>query len=269
MSDAASLIRPTVFLDTNALHYMSTYLLNARRHELPPYAGGPMDYDDVEAVLKEHLPKRIVECLMNGCKTLAYLESLSENESEAAEVYTSRLSKLEVLYGVLDGQAHAQMARAGGIPYRMRQRDSNLSELVSMYLETEDYETLAAELDNMFFELQCRTGIRISFAEQDKDIPTIIEFAELLQRHVFLDVVDCWMYGCAITVQADQILTYDRYFRKVVTCICDPKGRGGENWLRLQQAIRGELVRLSGVSTAIQLSLPKVPGIPRQVPRPW
>lgn len=271
MSHGVSLTRPAVFLDTNVLHLMNSYLRHAKTHGLPPYSETPMDYSEVRAVLRGHLPEGIANSIIKGCKVLAYIEKISESEITAAEVYTSRMCKLEVLCGVLDGQAHAQMAQTGGIPYRMRQRGKNLSELVSWYLKREDYEVLASELDCMFLELEGKLGIRVVFVEDEKDsLPAIMAFAELLQRNVFLDVIDCWMYGCAIAVQADLILTFDDYFKKVLNFIHNPQGEERESWLGLQGAVLNELAtRLSGVSTAMPLSLPKAIELPQQTPRPW
>lgn len=267
MIHEATLIRPTVFLDTNALHNMSTYLQNAKRYGLPPYTEKPMEYEQVKAELRKYLPRGITDSLMNGCKVVAYLESQTlDGDLNGVVVYASHFSKLEVIYGVLEGQAHAQMALAG-IPYRMRQRQKDMSKLVSMYLGREDYERVVSELDEVLQEVVNKAGVRINFVEDENNYPIIVALAGLLQSNVFLDVIDCWMYGCALAVQADYILTFDEYFAKVVNYIHNPLG--DSDWLQIQEAVRDELTRLFPVPTEVHISFPEVRKPPKQTPRPW
>jgi len=258
-----------VFLDTNALHYMSSYLRSARKYELPPYAAEAMEYGDVQKALKERLPAGIADVLMSGCKTLAYLEGAvaEDEEGNGAVVYTSRLSIAEILYGVLDGQAHARMAREG-IPYRMRQRLSDMSRLVSMYLDRTDYENVRQEVYDILTTLRESAGISIGFVEEgiSDDFSRILVISEYLQSTVFLDVLDCWMYGCAVVVQANQIITFDGYFREVANHIHSP---GNEDWQKVRRELKAELARLFPVDTGVPLSLPEVRDLPKQVPRSW
>jgi len=260
--------RPTVFLDTNALQSMSSYLRYAKELRLPPYAGEtecPPGYSEVLGVLRDRLPEGIASLVMRGCRTLAFLQQQTSDNDAA--IFTSRLSRAELLFGILDGQAHARLAREG-LSYRMRQRVRDLSELALRYLEREDYEGLLQELDELFSILEDKDRIRIGLAEENvRDFASIATFSEFLQSNVFLDVLDCWMYGCAIAVQADQIVTFDAYFRQVINRIHNPQGEDG--WQQVQNRIREELERLFPVETSVTLLLPMVRDLPREVPRSW
>ena len=266
MNGRDSGFRPTVFLDTDALQSMSSYLRYAKELGLPPYAAGP-GYSDVLGRLRSRLPEGIASLVMRGCRTLAFLQQQTDDEGNGAAIFASRLSRAELLFGILDGQAHARLAREG-LSYRMRQRVRDLSELVLRYLEREDYERLLQELDGLFSILEDRDGIRIEFAEENVvDFASIATFSEFLQSNVFLDVLDCWIYGCAIAVQADLIITFDAYFRQIINRIHNPQGESG--WQQVQNRIREELKRLFPVETPITLSLPMVQDLPREVPRSW
>lgn len=256
MNVAPFLIRPTVFLDTNALHLMNTYLSNAQTYELPPYTRQSKDYDKVKAELETHLPQKIVEHLMNGCKTLAYLEQeTAQGDADGTVFYTSRVCELEILRGVLEGRAHFRMA-SEGIPYRMRQGLKVLSQLVSRYLTEQDYSAAVTQLNQMFDELERWVGITINYAERENRLPVILELARLLQENVFLDVFDCWMYGCALVVQADRIITFDNDFKRVINKIHNPP-RNEPQWLRLQQSILSRLREVFSVDDDSELALPQ------------
>ncbi|AEG16009.1 hypothetical protein Desku_2481 [Desulfofundulus kuznetsovii DSM 6115] len=267
MSDAASLIRPTIFLDTNALQYMSSYLRKAKEYKLPPFAETPMIYDEVENVLKQHLPQGIVNYLMNGCKTIAFLEKeVDDADNDGLLVNTSRISKLEMLHGILDGRAHARMALVD-IPYRMRIRLKDLSELISMYLDRDDYQQLYGELDDLFNNIRYKVGLPINFVEEEDNILLIATFAEILQSTIFMDVFDCWNYSCAIVSQAEYIITFDRYFRRVINNIHNPIN---DDWKQVQNVILRELERAFPVATGVTLALPMVrTSLPKETPRPW
>jgi len=271
MSAQVPVVRPTIFLDTNALQYMSSYLRYAEKLKLPPYVDGAGNtqgygYEDMRSTLRQHLPKRITDFVMDGCRTLAFLQKQANEEENGAAIFTSRMSRAELLFGILDGQAHARLAREG-LSYRMRQHIRNLSELVSMYLAREDYEKLIQELDELFTTLEHKGGIHIELAEDVVDFSLIATFSEFLQSNVFLDVLDCWMYGCAIAVQADRIVTFDAYFKQVINRIHNPQGVA--DWQQVQSRILEELKHLFPVETPVTLSLPMVQDLPREVPRSW
>lgn len=261
------ILRPAVFIDANALQYMSSYLRYAEKLHLPPYDGEPREYADVQNTLGSHLPKKICEYVMNGCRMLAFLQKNVSNHESEATFYASWFSKAELLHGILDGQAHARLAHEG-FSYRMRQRAGELSHLVSMYLQREDYERSIREVDELYDILEARGRIRIKLAEDEiRDFPSIAIFSTILQGNIFLDVLDCWLYGCAVLLQTDEFITCDRYLKRAINLIHNPSGK--PEWQELRSKIEGELKRLLPVQTSIGFILPKVPTIPSAVPQPW
>jgi len=251
-------LRPTIFLDTNALHYMSSYLRWAERENLPPFQGG-VTFEQAQNILRQRMPKVVSDNLLNGAKTLAHLQQqLKEHDPD---IYTSRFAKAEVIYGVLEGRAYARMAREG-LPFRMRQRAR--SELVSMYLESEDYRQVVGEWDNFLNLLQDKGGIVVLYVEDIEDFSRIAEVAEFLQSRIFMDVVDSWMYACALVTQAERIITFDTYFRKrVINKLHNPQG--DLDWQQLQSDLQEMLKeRFPGEPV-----LPEVKDLPQILPEPW
>ncbi|NOX63721.1 MAG: hypothetical protein GXP42_17490 [Chloroflexi bacterium] len=268
MNSDALTFRPTIFLDTNALQFVSSYLRHAEKLGLPPFKGvGRPDYEKIQTTLREKLPRGVVDSIMKGCRTLAFLQELAGDDEISGDIYASRLSRAELLFGILDGQAHARLAREG-LSYRMRQRLRDLSELVSRYLERQDYEDLLQEVNGLFEMLKEKDGIRIEWVEESiSDFSSITVFSELLQSNVFLDVLDCWMYGCAVAIQAEKIITFDNYFKRVINRIHNAQGE--EDWLYIQSIITDELERLNPVASPVTLSLPAAFDPPRTAPSLW
>ncbi len=259
MADTQFSFRPTIFLDTNALHYMSSYLRWAQRKNLPPFQSG-VTFEQVRNTLRQHMPKSIADLLLHGAKTLAFLQQ-QVNDQDAA-IYTSRFAKAEVIYGVLEGQAHARLAREG-LPYRMRQRMGVLSELVSMYLDSQDYQQVVGEWDDFLDRLKNNGHITVSYVEDEEDFSRIAEVAEFLQSRIFMDVVDSWMYACALVMQAEEIITFDGYFKRVINRLHNPQG--DPDWQLLQGNLQKMLAaRFPGVPT-----LPEVKRLPQTLPDPW
>jgi len=261
---------PTLFLDTNALHYMFSYLRYAKDLGLPPYK--EKNWDEVKEALRNKLPRKIADYIMNGAKTLAFLQKQTQ-EQEAA-IYTSRFAKSEILCGSLEGLAHARFAREGAI-YRMRQRLGTLSELVSMYLEASDSEVVIKEWDKMLSLLKEQGRVPIELTENDTNFKQIADISEFLQSRVFIDVLDSWMYGCALAVGAEQIITFDSYFKKLINKLDNPSG--DEDWkivkeellYRLQMVLDRVDVKTSDVNAEIEIPLPSVKDLPRDVPKLW
>jgi len=251
--------RPTIFLDTNALHYISSYLRWAERENLPPFQGG-VTFEQVRDALRQRMPRSIADLLLHGAKTLAFLQQ-QVNDQEAA-IYTSRFAKAEVIYGVLEGQAHARLAQEG-LPYRMRQRAGVLSELVTMYLEAQDYRQVIREWDYFLNRLKNNGHIMVSYVEDEENFSRIAEVAEFLQSRVFMDVVDSWMYACALVMQAEEIITFDGYFKRVINRLHNPQGE--PDWQQLQSDLQKMLAeRFPGAPT-----LPEVKSLPQTLPNPW
>ncbi len=260
MTNTQNDFRPTIFLDTNALHYMSSYLRWAKQKNWPP-CQGKVTLNEVQDTLIKNMPKNLAEWILQGAKTLSFLQQ--QVDEQEADIYTSRFAKAEVIYGVLEGQAHARMAREG-FPYRMRQRVGVLSELVSMYLESQDYQQVVGEWDDFLDLLKDKGNIRVLYVEDKADFFRIAEVAEFLQSRIFMDVVDSWMYACALVMQAEGMITFDGYFRRVIGMLYNPQGK--EDWQQLQN----DLLKTLKEKLLEEPVLPKVvENLPQSLPKPW
>ena len=266
MADTQVELRPTIFLDTNALHYISSYLRLARGKRLPPFESGK-NYEQVRVSLRRSVPQSIADMLLRGAETLAFLQQ-QVNEQDAV-IYTSRFAKAEVIYGVLEGQAHARMAREG-LPYRMRQRAGVLSELVSMYLRGQHYKQVIGEWDGFLTELHTQGAIQIEYAEDNTDFSQIAEVAEFIQSRIFIDVIDSWMYACALVMQAERIITFDSYFKRVINRLHNPS-KDAQKWRRLRKDLLSKTKRLlpEESENTGPLILPKVSSLGRNIPEVW
>ena len=136
-----------------------------------------------------------------------------------------------------------------------------------MYLESEDYEKVMREWDNFLNLLEEKGRIVISYAEDESIIfHQIFVLAEFILSRIFIDVMDSWMYACALVMNAEMLITFDDYFRGLVDKLHNPQCK--HNWLKLQNELKAELSKwLPG-----QPSLPKAvfPGsLPKQLPEPW
>jgi hypothetical protein len=234
---------PSIFLDTNAIHNVTSYLIQARKLKLPPYQP-EADIKNVREKLRKKLPKNMADLLVNGLCILVYLQSQSENFS--AQIFTSRFAFSEMWYGRLDGQAHIRMSLEG-VPYRQRQRQGDISELVMANLTQKDYELVEKELDSLLQGLKREFGITISFVE-DIGSPDFREISLLsleIQKRTFLDVIDCTLYACSLAVRATEFITSDGHLFKVINQIRKPGDIEDLNerilWENVQRDILAEL----------------------------
>ena len=258
--------RPAIFLDTNAIHYAISYLQIAQQKSLPPFS--ELHVEDVKERLSQNRPPSIVNYLMNGCKTLAFLQEQArqgDHGHDGALVFMSRLSKAEILHGTLDGKAHASMA-AAGVSYRRRQSLRDYNSLVSMHLKPSDYENVLREVDDLIELLEENDDIHIEFVENSTGITVvqITSLAEFLQGRIFLDVIDCWIYAGALVAQVDQLITFDGSFREVINKTNNPGD--DPNWQQMQSDLKEHL---KGVFPGISPVLPASPGPPPAVPVLW
>lgn len=211
---------PSLFLDTNSIHNLTSYLIKARKLKLPPYHPAA-DIESVKAKLRKKAPDSIVNHLVHGLLLLAHMQSQSENFS--AQIFTSRLAFAEMWNGRLDGQAHIRMSLEG-IPYRQRQRQGDFSDLVMAYLTQKDFNLVEKELDSLLQGLQKDFGITISFVE-DNGASNFREISLLsleIQKRTFLDIIDCTLYACSLAVRATEFITSDGHLFKVINQIKKP-----------------------------------------------
>jgi len=211
---------PTIFLDSNALHNILSYLIQARQRDLFPY-NKPADLETIRQNLRKDLPQSMANLLIAGLKLLAYLQYQSEQEQ--AQVFTSRFSIAEMWYGRLEGQAHYRMALSG-IPFRHRQRQSDKSALAMSKLTQGDFLQVAKELDNITQSLSDEFGINVQLIEDNND-PNPRDVAQLaleLQRRTFLDVIDCYLFAGALSVLATEFVTSDAHLQHVINKLKNP-----------------------------------------------
>lgn len=254
---------PSIFLDANAIHNIASYLIQADRLHLPPF----QTRDSLEIVrgeLRHHLPHNLADNLINGLRTLSYLQSQVEHGD--ARIYTSRLAIAELWYGRLDGQAHIRMSLEG-IPYRQRQRQSDISALVLARLTQADFETVSNELSNLTQDWYSSFGIEVNFVE-DNGAPNPRDVSILaleIQKITFLDVIDCVLLSGSLSILANEFITSDNHLFYVINNlkslpnITDPDER--VLWLSAQQAIVDALRRLhlSETITAQDICEPRRP----------
>ena len=210
--------------------------------------------------LRRCIPKQLADWTLDGAKALSFLRQQVDEQDPA--IYTSRFAKAEIIYGVLEGRAHTRMAREG-FPYRMRQRVGILNQLVSNYLRQEDYEQVMGEWDNFVDLLESRGKMTVLYVEDEGRFAEVAEIAEFLQSRIFMDVLDSWMYACALVMQAEMIITFDEPFKRVINNLHNPQV--DPSWRQLQSDLRGMLAtRLLG-----QPTLPRAPKLPGALPAVW
>lgn len=263
MSDDTGELRSTVFLDTNALIYIWSYLIKAKELHLPPYSEDVIDYAKISSIFNGTYPHSITGNYMKGCRCLSFLQkNCSRVEGEISiQLYTSRLSRVEMLNGALDGKAHILMAQQG-VPYRMRQRITDLSDLISMRLRHEDVDEVVNSINEVFELIESHDNIIVDFVENDHLTDNIAKLAEFLSSRFYLDVIDIWMYACAITIQSDKILSFDGYFNSVINHIY----ANDEQWAEVRQEITEFVKKQWGWD---QMIYPVSSKIPDEVPHLW
>ena len=201
---------------------------------------------------------------MKGCQSLAFIQNKAARNEKGeigAQIFTSRLSKVEMLNGALDGKAHILMAQQG-IPYRMRQRLSNLSDMISMRLQQTDIDEVVNNMNNIFELLADQDNAIIDFVEDKHQADSISRLAEFLSSYIYLDVIDIWMYSCALTIQAEQIICFDDYFYHVINNLHN----GVDKWADVRKEIGKFIKQIYGWNKVV---FPKSSPLPKNVPYQW
>jgi hypothetical protein len=238
VSNQTDVIRPGIFVDTNALHFVRAYLDVAVEHHLVPY--GPQSlWSDIGNCL------RVVGFLRNqrdnlrkGFAALALLQQKAQGEDQ---IFVSQISLAEIVHGLVEGRAHIRMAEAG-VPYRMRQRASDLSWLVRSWMSAPDYEQVRQTTEDLLPELERLLGTRIWRSGQDRTTREVLSVLQVILGHVYFDVIDGWLYAETLIEQAQQFLTFDRYFRETINRIHDPSGiqddEEREMWMQVRSSLQ-------------------------------
>jgi hypothetical protein len=256
------LLKPTIFLDTNSVHNITSYLILARRYNLHPFH----PHEEIPVIRStlegKGLPNGLVDGLISGLRTLAYLQTQVENDD--AQIYSSRFTIAELWNGRLDGQAHIRMA-AEGVPFRQRQKSRELAELVRDRLTLDDYTLVSNELNSFQEDWKKYFGIEIMFAEDDthpifRDISLL---ALEIQKVTFLDVIDCYLYASSLALLATSFITCDAYLFKTMNFIKNPSQITDATkkllWQEAQNAILEGMknTSLNDTLTASDITLPK------------
>lgn len=264
MGAESSLTRRTIFLDTNALISLASYLLIAKQQSLPPYAV-TTSYDQLRRQIRNVIPKEIADYYLRGAKTLALLQEETQGATSDPDIYASRMSRAEMISGRIESAAHAKMVQQG-IPYRSRQSVKDRTSLVRHFLDALDYQTVIGDIDQLSEELRTTANIGIVFLEDEgRLLREAFGLAEFLLGRTFMDVLDCWIYCGAVISQAETFICFDDNLRGAVNKLKNPQT--DQDWNRL----RNEFLKLISqlIPGGENFTLPVAGQPPNQVPKPF
>jgi hypothetical protein len=238
MSNRIGVIKPGLFVDTNALHYISTYLDIAKARHLVPYSP-QSSWSQVDVQLKaQGLIENQRENLRRGFVAFALLQQKAQEDDQ---IFVSRISLAEIVHGLVEGWAHIRMAEAG-MPYRMRQRASELSGLVRSWMSATDYEQVRQSTEALLPELERLLGTGIPRAGENRTTREVLALLEVILGHVYLDVIDGWLYAEALIEQTSAFLTFDSYFRDTINLIYDQRGESDDErrvlWVHVRESLQ-------------------------------
>jgi hypothetical protein len=238
VTNPTDVIKPGIFVDTNALHNIRVYLDIAKKYHLVPY-GPQAQWSDINQQLKAvGLLRGQRDGLQKGFAALALLQQKAQEEDQ---IFVSRISIAEIVHGLVEGKAHIKMAEAG-VPYRMRQRASDLSRLVRLWMSVTDYAQVRQGTEALLPELEHLLGTSIGQAGQARTTREVLSLLEVILGHVYFDVIDGWLYAEALIEQVLKVLTFDDYFRKTINLIYNPGGAQDneerEMWMQVRSSLR-------------------------------
>ncbi len=192
-----------IFLDTNALHFARLYLEAAEEQGMPPFGNKGIDVG-----LGDRMGKRTKENIKKGYKTIAHLQTKS---IDGARVLFAPIAALEVVCGQLRSKAILSAAEEG-IPSRWWNRFGE--EEIRTRLEKGDYEDVGDLINNVREGFE-RTGISIINMDKSR-IQEVWGIARTVLSGIYLDVCDCLIFSSALVDEADEIISFDGYFRFIV-----------------------------------------------------
>lgn len=234
---------PVIFLDTNALHLTRLYLEAAENHGLPPFGNKGIDVG-----LGDRMGERTKENIKKGYKTIAYLQTKS---IDGARVFFAPIAALEVVCGQL--RSKAILSAAGeGIPSRWWNRFGE--EEILARLEKGHYESVEDLIDNVRQRFE-RTGITILDMD-NRRMAEVWGIARTVLSGIYLDVCDCLIFSSALVDEADEIISFDDYFRFIVNKVKNPEG--DQVYERANQLIKKALAACIG-TTEKKIRLPLAP----------
>ena len=233
----------TYFLDTNALHYLYTYIRASIAQGC-----SPLDISSVDAVSTGDLP----DVKNTYSKAHRLLEHWSQGESE---VLYSGLAFVELMAGLIRGKAVVQAANRFPLPYRRWQKFETAtvnslvdhSGLLSIH---QDYRTVEEWIDQ-------NLAIRFQPYHDDR---AVLDVAHHLLDECYLEPIDCIIYASALSVRADYLVSYDKGLQNIVRWIAAP-GQAPPLLQDRFQGIHDRLVEYLGLNNPhipVRQSLPAV-----------
>lgn len=218
--------REVVFLDTNAIHYLSLFIGFARDNGFT-----------VTDIGHENLARRIDQedeagykiSLWSGHKIVAFVIRTD------AQIEFSHVSMVELLSGRIKGAAILNLAKEG-VPERMW---STISEIEIRERSESDLPGIKARVGELPSVLN-EWNIVFGASSAKNEAIDVLELAMEVVGLVYMSAVDSIVYANAITARADYLVTGDNYLRRTVNLIHNPSG--SERYQQIKQALQ----RLSG-----------------------
>ena len=237
-----SVYQKVAFLDTNTLHFICICLDYAKREQ--PSLDLSIDEDRrvIEQRLQEMKDRTLKPAIRKGLQTINWLLS-----QEDTQVQYSAISELELIWGRVRGSAVLNAAREG-IPDRMwgNLRDAEVRDRVSKD-ELRDISKRVAELSGELEELG------ISALSADGSTRDILALSRDLAGLIYLAPNDGIIYAGALYVQADDLITSDKYFRSTVNEIHESSD---QHFCEVREQIRA-LLSEAPLIEASEVILPK------------
>ena len=227
---------PIIFLDTNAVHYATLALSFGSKYTFDIVT---QTAANMRAALQSQ-GLTAWERYVDGARIVRYL--CRRSEEEAAELYYSPVTGLEILCGGLRGEAIKRAAQVG-VPHRWFSRMEEKE--IRTCLEPDGYTQVHALQSNVggLFD-----AVGVTLSEWQID-PDVWRLARALMENVFVDVQDCLVYASAIIAQANELITVDSYLHKTVNWTSNPGAAPPEFALRftsLRTTIRNTCAAIKG-----------------------
>lgn len=234
MTQPSASTKPVIFVDTSVLLRIQLFWDLAQWSQvISPESSGQLEYNKVEKALQK-LPSRLrEEIVMNGYCALSYLQRRQQDDQ--AQIYTSRLVRIEMLRAALEGALHQRLARWGiqrypgrvGLPF---------GEPLRLYLPAKWLRRFVGGISELLTELKNRCLIDIWLIEDVRNyFQDALELAELLIQEVILDnVMDSFIYASALAVQANELITTDGKLRKMINHLHNPPAKSRWNMIHKQ-----------------------------------
>lgn len=206
----ASRWRKIAFLDTNALHYVSLYLMLAEQKGMYPFSSN-VDTASTEACecLDGMDDKNNIKSLKKG---LWIIERVSK---EDLQIEYSPVSELELMAGRAKGRAIERAANEG-IPNRMWSRF--FEEEINDRLDIDDLTGIRSDVDELGDMFEAAGGIKAT-ASNPNDTRDVFALAKMIGGLVYLGFADSVIYANALIVKADYLITSDGHLKRMADLI--------------------------------------------------